>query len=152
MCHIHYPSAPFSVSLHTPTRQAKRSPLDAASIASSIALLKGGIDAIRSAIGLTKDAQGLLPGNANADTVSRALDQAEQQVKIAEAQIAQALGYKLCRCEFPPHPMLLVGYQQGINEHGIPTRHRDVFKCPCCKRTTPPGAYLTSPMTVVFTN
>jgi hypothetical protein len=42
--------------------------------------------------------------------ITAALDQAEAAAKFAEAQIAKALGYDLCKCQFPPTPMLTVGY------------------------------------------
>ena len=40
--------------------------------------------------------------------IETALTTASSNTAIAEAQIAQALGYQLCHCQFPPTPMLTV--------------------------------------------
>jgi hypothetical protein len=41
-------------------------------------------------------------------------DSASSNTAIAEAEIAKALGYELCKCDFPPTPMRTVGY---FNRH-----------------------------------
>lgn len=53
-----------------------------------------------------KQAKDLLPEGANKEEISENVDQAERQIKIAEAHIAQSMGYKLCRNHFPPEIMI----------------------------------------------
>jgi hypothetical protein len=65
--------------------------------------------------------------------IDTALTVASSNVAIAEAQLAQAFGYELCKCEFPPTPMKTVGYFG----HNI-GRHKDtdpVYECPKCGAT-----------------
>ena len=57
--------------------------------------------------------RGAMPAGSQRDEVTRALEQSEQQFRIAEAQIANGLGYALCECQFPPTPMLKVGWLNG---------------------------------------
>ena len=54
-------------------------------------------------------------GTSEADPAKRAalesaLATAEASAKIAEAEIAKAFGYELCRCEFPQTIMKTVGH------------------------------------------
>jgi hypothetical protein len=74
---------------------------------------KTGFDLLRSAIGLAKDVQGALPAGEKKDAVGASLAEAERRLRTAEGEIAQGLGYKLCCCEFPPYPMLQMGYYFG---------------------------------------
>ena len=97
-------------------------------LAESLAYAKSGFDLLRSAIGLAKDVQGVLPAGEKKDAMGNALIRAERQMQLPEAQITQSLGYKLCRCDYPPAPMLFVGYR--IDGFG---RRADVFECPTCK-------------------
>ena len=97
--------------------------------------LKTFIDTARGLLGLYKDAQATLPADKQ-EAVSRALEEADKQFRIAEAQLAQGLGYPLCRCRFPPTPMLLVGYWSA--DH-------DVHECPVCKRTDAKGGVTWTP-------
>jgi hypothetical protein len=101
-----------------------------AAINEGIALFKSGMEGIRSAFGIWKDIRGALPEGSKRDEVTRALEQSERQLQIAEAQIAKGLGYSLCQCEFPPTPMLTVGW---INFRGTPANAgRAVHRCPRC--------------------
>jgi hypothetical protein len=117
-------------------------------LAAGVALVKAGLDTLKVAIGLAKEVQGVLPPGERKDAVGTSLAEAERQLRLAEAQIAQGLGYDLCRCEFPPHPMVLVGYQQSLLPSGE-IRRTEVFQCASCKRTRPPGGYLTNGRTMV---
>jgi hypothetical protein len=83
--------------------------MDISEIAAGIGIVKTGFDAIRTALGLVRDVQGALPAGDKKDAAARALDEAETQIRLGEAEIAKALGYPLCRCAFPPTPMLAVG-------------------------------------------
>jgi len=85
--------------------------VDLGEVAAGIGILKTGFDAIRTALGLVKDVQGALPAGEKKEAAARALEEAEKQIRLGEAQIAKALGYPLCRCTFPPTPMLAVGYR-----------------------------------------
>jgi hypothetical protein len=81
--------------------------------AGAIGALKPTFDALRSALGLLKDAKDLLPAGDKATAISQALATAEISAKLAEAEIAKALGFELCKCEFPPTAMLTVGTHAG---------------------------------------
>ena len=76
------------------------------------------MDAARSAIGLGREA------------AERAFDEAEKAAKLADAQLAQALGYKLCRHRFPPDVML----ERFDEEADV----RGYWACPECGREDPP--------------
>ena len=98
-------------------------------IASAIGALKPTFDALRSAMGLLKDAKDLLPaGDQREPAISQALVTAESSSKIAEAEIAKALGYELCKCKFPPAPMLTVGFIDN-KDAGL---MGPVYECPKC--------------------
>lgn len=86
------------------------------------------VDTIRSIIATWREVKDELPDGPKKEAVSRSLQAAERQSKVAEAQIAAALGYPLCRCEFPPTIMLRVGSKRG----------RDQYKCNRCERLHPP--------------
>ncbi len=104
---------------------------DPISLADGIALFKSGMEGFRSAFGMWSDIRSAMPEGRQREEVTRALEQSEQQFKIAEAQIAKGLGYTLCECEFPPTPMLTVGW---INGRGSSAKAgRAVHRCPRCK-------------------
>jgi hypothetical protein len=71
---------------------------DLASIAETFGLL-------RSALALVKDAKDVLPKHQQ-KAVDETLQKADQAAKIAEANLAQGLGYQLCQCTWPPQIML----------------------------------------------
>lgn len=120
--------------------------MDFATITAGVTAAKGGFDVLRTAIGLVKDVQSVLPDGEKKEVVGRTLDEAEKQLRLAEAQIADALGYTLCRCAFPPTPMLLVGYRlpAGGMERALAMQMQkakgtaavafDVHECPRCGR------------------
>ena len=91
--------------------------------------MAAGIDALRSALALLRDIETGTPPGDRRDAVAAALAEADKQIKIAEAQIAQGLGYALCQCAFPPTPMLHVGDFRGATGQRMPVR-----ECPRCKR------------------
>jgi hypothetical protein len=100
---------------------------DLMTVAGAVAALKPTFDALRSAMGLLKDAKDLLPsGDPRQAAISQALVTAESTSKIAEAEVAKALGYELCKCEFPPMIMLTVGQHAGRPKTG------PVYECPKC--------------------
>ncbi len=67
----------------------------------AIESIKGGLSLFSQAIGLVKETKDLLPDSASKDAIEQSLDQADKAAKLAEAQIAQALGYELCKCTYP---------------------------------------------------
>jgi hypothetical protein len=89
--------------------------------------LKAAFDAIRGLIGVVKDVRGLA-GPEQAKAITAAVDQAETATQVAEAEIAKALGYELCKCQFPPTVMLTIGYTTDRGDR----RGGPVFECPKC--------------------
>jgi hypothetical protein len=97
-----------------------------------VAALKPTFDALRSAMGLLKDAKDLLPaGDQREAAITQALATADTSSKLAEAEIAKALGYELCKCQFPPTPMLTIGHMTA-NQTPATAFGKPVFECPRC--------------------
>ena len=71
-----------------------------------IELFKQGLVAIGMALNTLKQAKDLLPENPKKQEVITAIDDAERQLKIAESQTAQAMGYTICKAHFPPGIMV----------------------------------------------
>lgn len=78
------------------------------------------ISLFRNALGLVKDTKDMLPVAQQA-AVTKSLDEADRAARIAEAQIAKALGFRLHPCTFPPQIMLEAKGAQGA-----------VWRCPAC--------------------
>jgi hypothetical protein len=95
--------------------------------------LKDGFELVRTAIGAVKDAKDLLPAGDKKVTLEKSIGDAERTMKIAEAQIAKALGYHLCQCCFPPQIMTSKGYH--------PKRGTEVFECATCQKQHPSPHY-----------
>lgn len=105
-------------------------------IAEGLTYAKSGFDLLRSAIGLAKDVQGVLPAGEKKDAIGASLENAERQMKMAEAQIAKGLGVPLCSCNWPPTPMLKVGH------YFTPSRVRkEVHSCPICHQNDAAAAW-----------
>lgn len=100
--------------------------MDAPDLREGLDLLKTAFDTFRLAIGLVKETAGTLPDEKKA-IVDAALEKSERAAQLAEAQIAKALGYRLCQCTFPPQIMLSVGYRG----------HEEYFRCPKCSKEWP---------------
>ena len=96
--------------------------------------LKAALGLFRTAIGLAKDSRDLLPDGKEKEVVTQTLDEAEKAAQIAEASIAQAFGYELCKCEFPPTPMLRIGYRDDLSSKGDNVLY--VYECPKCKQNS----------------
>jgi hypothetical protein len=99
---------------------------DPVTIVSGLSAMKTTFDALRAAIGLVKDTKDLLPKNDTTAVITAALVAAETSSQIAEAEVAKALGYELCKCSFPPSIMLTVGEHNGRPKLG------PVYECPRC--------------------
>ncbi|HTH97328.1 MAG TPA: hypothetical protein VL574_07905 [Stellaceae bacterium] len=103
--------------------------VDIQQVQEGAAALKTIFDSVRSVIGLVRDArQSGKTEPADEKAIETALQDADRATKIAEAQIAQLLGYTLCRCQFPPTPMLRIGRAQGQY------KNFDVVRCTTCGR------------------
>lgn len=109
--------------------------MDLQSLSDGLALFRSGMDGVRTALGTWRDIRGLLPDD-KAGEIDRALETSEQQLRIAEAQIAKGLGFSLCNCQFPPTAMLTVGW---LNSRGRDTPSRPVDRCPKCGITNNGG-------------
>jgi hypothetical protein len=79
------------------------------------------LSTFRTVITIIKNAKDLLPEKEKQE-VGSALEKAERQLKIAESQSAQALGYRICRNHFPPEIML--------------SNNNKDWKCPLCGNET----------------
>lgn len=90
--------------------------------------LKAGFATLKEAVSAIKGVRDLLPNGEDKEKIEAALEKAEHEMRIAEASIAQGLGYKLCQCTYPPQIMLSVGMQSGSER----------FQCPECKQLKPP--------------
>ena len=60
----------------------------------------------RAVLELMRSASALLPKGRDRDAIARRLDEAGRALELSSARLAQELGYPLCRCVFPPRPML----------------------------------------------
>ncbi|HHX8438270.1 TPA: hypothetical protein ACVO1K_004429 [Vibrio diabolicus] len=88
--------------------------------------VKVGISLLSDTIGLVKKTKDALPESQDKEAIEKSLEEAAKATKLAEAQIAQALGYKLCQCTFPPQIMLSVGY----------IKYEEIFKCKLCGKSS----------------
>ena len=74
--------------------------VDIATITAGMALAKTGFDTLRAAIGLAKDVKSTLPEGDEKEAVGKALEEADRQIRLGEAQIAKALGFPLANVSF----------------------------------------------------
>jgi hypothetical protein len=105
--------------------------LDPETIARGAGAVKSAFAAMREMLSVFKDAKDLLPEERKA-AAAVAIESSEKQLAIAEAQIAQALGYHLCKCSFPPVIMLTV----GTIEDAKTRTNKPVYECPSCGTNT----------------
>ena len=95
---------------------------------------KTAFESVRSAISMVKEAKSLGGGTEQQQkAIDNALTIASSNTAIAEAQLAQAFGYELCRSDFPPTPMKTVGYFSIA--HGDHKESDPVYECPKCGYT-----------------
>jgi hypothetical protein len=93
------------------------------------AAFKSIFDGLRSAIAMLRDLRDSPPPNQKeGELINAALDKATRATAIAEAEVANALGFELCKCEFPPIPMLFVGHIDNASA-GV---RGPVYECPKC--------------------
>ena len=87
-----------------------------------------------SALAALKQAKDLLPDGSKKAEAEAALERAEREFQLAEAETARQLGYQLCKKHFPPEIML------SEDEH--------LWECPqCCntKKIGPAGEIIHLP-------
>jgi len=94
--------------------------------------VKLGLSLFSDAIGLANSVKNTLPESKEKDSIEKSLFEADKAAKLAEAQIANALGYTLCQCTFPPQIMLSKGYKDTNY------RHKEEFVCPKCEKSSIP--------------
>jgi hypothetical protein len=90
-------------------------------------------DGLRSAISMVREARGNRDtdhGKEETKLIEAALDKASTATAIAEAEVAKALGFELCKCRFPPVPMLTVGQIDHPGARAM--KSGPVFECPKC--------------------
>ena len=89
-------------------------------------------DGLRSAISMVREARGKSGdadhGKEETKLIEAALEKASTATAVAEAEVAKALGFELCKCQFPPIPMLTVG---RIDIPDLKMRG-PVYECPKC--------------------
>jgi hypothetical protein len=74
------------------------------------------ISGFRSALGLVRDAKDLLPAHQQ-KPIEEALHKAEAAAMTAEAKLAVELGYRLCRCTWPPQIMTRSSHGWGFTSY-----------------------------------
>jgi hypothetical protein len=84
--------------------------------------VKTAFDLFKESIYLFRSAKDLLPDSSEKVAAERTMLEAENSAKIAEAKLAQTLGFQLCPKEWPP--VVLMATQV--------TRTLDFYKCPSC--------------------
>ncbi len=101
--------------------------------------LKTSIGAIGSAYDLVKKFRSSSAPTAQEEKViDQALVTADTAAQIAHVEIAKALGYELCRCQFPPTAMLAVGQTRPMRME----KAQPVYECAKCGyNTAGPWAY-----------
>ncbi len=92
--------------------------------------VKLGLSLFGQAIGLVKQTNDLLPDSKDKEAIEKSLEGAGKAAKMAEAQIAQALGYELCKCTFPPQIMLSNGYKE------VDYSQQEEYICPLCNKSS----------------
>jgi len=99
-------------------------------INSAMESVRIGVSLLGESIGLIKKTKDLLPDSDEKLVIEKSLIEAAKAAKLAESQIAQALGYKLCQCTFPPQIMLSKGYTERQ------LYHEEEFVCPKCNKSS----------------
>jgi len=94
-----------------------------------IALITSGLALANQAISALKNLGGMIPDENEKERVSGELQKAQQDLKLGEAQMAHGMGYKICKCTFPPQICLSIGRPNGFEQS----------QCPKCSLLHPPN-------------
>jgi len=89
-----------------------------------------GLTGIKSALDGVKALKDLVPKSDEREELSQQIELAEANLQVSEAQLAQGLGYDICRCTWPPQICLSIGRPRGYSQS----------QCPNCKITYPPNS------------
>lgn len=96
--------------------------------------VKSGFDAFKAVLDTFKSIKEMYNADpAKHEAATIAVTAAEKELKFAEARLAQALGYELCRAHFPPIPML----KNRIDPQSVET----IYRCPECATESPSPEY-----------
>lgn len=87
-----------------------------------IGVIKEAFETFGTAISAFKSAKDLLPDSKEKKVAEEAMEKAASTAKLAEAQVAQVLGFPLCRCNWPP-TIMVVRIQGG---------RQSVYRCGTC--------------------
>jgi len=71
--------------------------------------LTKGFGLVTTAISTLKNLKELIPSGDKKQDIEKKLEEAEKNMKIAEADIAKGFNYQLCHRHFPPGVMLEIG-------------------------------------------
>lgn len=93
-------------------------------------------EAVQAFLRFGKEAVGELPDGPAKDEAQAALERAREKSLLAEVQLANAVGYKLCRRHYPPQIMLSIGRDSRWNI--------EQFKCQTCGDLQPSDLFLRS--------
>jgi hypothetical protein len=103
---------------------------------SAMTTVKSAIDMLRGAIALPKEATALTSDGTAKKAATKDLEAADHSARVAEAEIAKAMGYQLCQRTFPPQIMLSEGRH--------PLSGEEVFRCSRCKKQEPSEQHFNS--------
>jgi hypothetical protein len=100
---------------------------------------KAAVEGLRTTVSMVKEVWSGRGTEQEQKAIDNALTVASSNIAIAEAQLAQAFGYELCRCQFPPTAMLRVGHLiMNIDNKPVAGRRAGdpVYECPKCGADT----------------
>jgi hypothetical protein len=93
-------------------------------------------EAVQTFLRLGQAAVDKLPDGSAKDEARAALERAREQGLLAEVQLANSIGYKLCKRHRPAEVMLSIGRE--------PKWNIEQFKCPSCGDLQPSDLYIRS--------
>ena len=64
------------------------------------------LGALNKVVGILKSAKDLLPSGDDKKKIEAEIERSEQELKLAEVEMAKGFNYPLCKCTFPPNIML----------------------------------------------
>ena len=73
-----------------------------------IEFIQPSLTAISTVLSIVKEGKSLAPESPEAKELTSQLKPLEENLKKLEAEVAERLGYELCKCTFPPQIMLFV--------------------------------------------
>jgi hypothetical protein len=86
---------------------------------------------LRTALGAVKDAKELLPKHQQ-KVVDETLEKADLASKVAEAKLAQELGYQICQCTWPPQ--IMRRWSSGNTASRAQDTRWEEWFCPSCRQ------------------